>query len=163
MKLAVEAPLWLALIFSLLLIAGAVEDAARLRISNITCLLILTAGIVAIAVVGPELAVWQNLAVFGTLLGLGTLLFAFGKFGGGDVKLFAASGLWFDLEGGLRMLITVLLAGGVLALLILALRMFGWSESARRRLQLLRPKGGIPYGLAIAFGALMTTAVLRVS
>lgn len=161
MNLAAEAPLWLALIFSLLLIAGAVEDAVRLRISNLTSLLILVSGVVGIVVVGPELAVWENLVVFGALLALGTLLFAAKKLGGGDVKLFAVSGLWFDLEGGLRMVITVLLAGGILALLIIALRTIGWSEAARDRVRVLRAGSGIPYGVAIAVGALITTVMLR--
>jgi prepilin peptidase CpaA len=160
-KLAAEAPLWLALIFAVLLVAGAGEDSARLRISNLTCLLILVGAIVAAAILGPELAVWQNLVVFGILLGLGTPLFAAGKLGGGDVKLLAASGLWFDLEGGVLMLVTVLLAGGVLALVVIALRTIGWSEAARGRIQLLRPGAGVPYGVAIAVGTLITTAMLR--
>ncbi len=161
MKLAAEAPLWLALIFALLLLAGAAEDAARLRISNLTCGLIIAAAIVAIAVLGPELAVWKNFAVFAALLAIGTPLFAAGKLGGGDVKLLAASGLWFDIEGGVLMVISVMLAGGVLALTILALRLVGWSDSARRRVQVLRPGAGVPYGVAIAGGALITTALLR--
>ena len=161
MKLAAEAPLWLALIFALLLVAGAAEDAARLRISNLTCGLIIAAAIVAIAVLGPELAVWKNFAMFAALLAIGTPLFAAGKLGGGDVKLLAASGLWFDIEGGVLMVISVMLAGGVLALSILALRLVGWSDSARRRVQVLRRGAGVPYGVAIAGGALITTALLR--
>ncbi len=161
MKLAAEAPLWLALIFALLLVAGAAEDSARLRISNFISLLILVGAIVAVAVAGPETRVWQNLVVFGILLALGTPLFAAGKLGGGDVKLLAASGLWFDLEGGVLMLVTVLLAGGVLALVVIALRTIGWSEAARGRIQLLRPGAGVPYGVAIAVGTLITTAMLR--
>ena len=160
-KLAAEAPLWLALIFAFLLIAGAVEDSARLRISNLTCLLILVGAVVAMAMLGPQWAVWQNLVVFGILLGLGTPLFAAGKFGGGDVKLLAATGLWFDIEGGVLMLVTVLLAGGVLALLVIALRTIGWSDAARGRFQLLRPRAGVPYGVAIAIGTLITTVMLR--
>ena len=65
MRLAAEAPLWLALIFALLLVAAAVEDAARLRISNVICILILGGAFVAIAVTGPVGALWQNIVVFG--------------------------------------------------------------------------------------------------
>ncbi|HUE80077.1 MAG TPA: prepilin peptidase [Sphingomicrobium sp.] len=161
MKLAAEAPLWLALIFALLLVAGAAEDAARLRISNLTCGLILIGAIVAMAVVGPELRVWQNFAVLGFLLAAGTPLFAAGKMGGGDVKLFAASGLWFDIQGGVLLLMSVLISGGVLALVILGLRMIGWSESILARVQVLRARAGIPYGVAIAAGAVIATATLR--
>jgi prepilin peptidase CpaA len=161
MKLAAEAPLWLALIFALLLAAGAAEDAVRMRISNITCGLIFAAAIVAMAVVGPEVRVWQNFVVFAALLAAGTPLFAAGKMGGGDVKLFAASGLWFDIQGGVLLLTSVLIAGGVLALAVLAVRMFNWSEGTLGRVQVLRAGAGIPYGMAVAAGALIATAVLR--
>ena len=161
MNLAVEAPQWLALLFAVLLLAAAVEDAVRLRISNITVLLVIVAAVIAAFVVGPDLALWQNLAVFAALLAVGTPMFAAGKLGGGDVKLLAAVGLWFDLKGALWMLLDVVLAGGVLAILIIALRSLSWSEKIRRRVVLLRPGGGIPYGVAIAAGALIAMGLQR--
>ena len=161
MNLTVEAPRWMALVFTLLLIAAAVEDAVWLRISNITVLLVIVAAIVAAVVVGPAVALWQNLAVFAALLVVGTPMFAAGKLGGGDVKLLAAVGLWFNLKGALWMLLDVVLAGGVLAILIIALRSLGWSEKIRRRVVLLRPGGGIPYGVAIAAGALIAMGLQR--
>lgn len=161
MNLAVLAPQWLALVFSGLLVAAAVEDAVRLRISNITVLLVIVAAVVAAVVLRPALSLWQNLAVFAALLAIGTPLFAAGKLGGGDVKLLAAVGLWFNLKGAFWMLVDVLLAGGVLAILIIALRSLGWSEKIRRRAVILRPGGGIPYGVAIAAGALIAMALQR--
>lgn len=161
MNLAAEAPGWLALVLALLLLAAAAEDAARLRISNVTVVLVVVGAIVAAIAVGPEFRMWQNLAVFAALLAVGTPLFAAGKLGGGDVKLLAATGLWFDLGGALGMLLAVVLAGGVLALLILAVRLFGWSEGVLRRVQVLRPGAGIPYGVAIAAGALIAMALQR--
>ena len=161
MNLAAEAPQWLALIVAVLLLAAAAEDAVRLRISNLIVLLVLVAAIVAIVVIGPELALWQNLAVFLGLLAIGTPMFAAGKLGGGDVKLLAAVGLWFDFTGALQMILAVVLAGGLLALVVLVLRTFGWSEEIRRRIVLLRPGGGIPYGVAIAAGALIAMALQR--
>lgn len=161
MNLAAEASLWLALILAALLIAAAAEDAARLRISNLTCGLIVLAAIATAVIEGPELSLWQNLAIFvGLLLG-GMPLFAAGKLGGGDVKLLASAGLWFDFMSALHMVAAVFIAGGVLALLILALRTIGWGESALRRVQVLRPGGGIPYGVAIATGALISMAIQR--
>jgi prepilin peptidase CpaA len=160
-NLVAEAPAWMALVFAILLIAAGAEDAARLRISNITVLLVIVSAIAAAAVVGLQLSLWQNSAVFAVLLALGTPLFASGKLGGGDVKLLASAGLWFNLGGGLRMVLAVVLAGGLLALLILALRLPNWSENIRRRVVLLRPGGGIPYGVAIAAGALIAMALQR--
>lgn len=161
MNLATEAPQWLALILAILLVVAAAEDAARLRISNITVLLVLVGAVVAAVVAGPEVGLWQNLVVFLALLAVGTPMFAAGKLGGGDVKLLAATGLWFDFRGALWMLIMVALAGGVLALLVLILRMIGWSEGLRQKVVLLRPKAGIPYGVAIAAGSLIAIALQR--
>ena len=162
MNLAVAAPQWLALVFAILMVAAAAEDAVRLRISNITVLLVLIGAVVAAFVAGPEVRLWQNLVVFLALLAVGTPMFAAGKLGGGDVKLLAAVGLWFDFRDALGMLIAVALAGGLLALLVLVVRSIGWSEEMRRRVVLLRPGGGIPYGVAIAAGALIAMALQRI-
>ena len=161
MNLAADAPQWLALIVAILLLAAAAEDAIRLRISNLIVLLVIVAAVVAAVIAGPELALWKNLVVFLGLLAIGTPMFAAGKLGGGDVKLLAAVGLWFDFTGALWMILAVAIAGGLLALVILILRSFGWSEEIRRKVVLLRPGGGIPYGVAIAAGALITMALQR--
>lgn len=161
MNLAVESPAWLATVLAVLLVLAAIEDAVRLRISNLTCALILLAALAAMAVAGPEWALWQNFAVFAALLAIGTPIFAAGKVGGGDIKLLAVTGLWFDVDGALRMILSVLLAGGVLALLILGFRLINWSEAAQKRVHLLRTGGGIPYGVAIAAGGLIALALQR--
>ena len=161
MNLTAEAPQWLALILAILLIAAALEDAVRLRISNLTVGLVLVAAIVAAITVGFDLRLWQNLVVFLVLLAVGTPMFAAGRLGGGDVKLLASVGLWFDFAGAVWLLVAVALAGGVLALLILLIRSINWSEEIRRRVVLLRPGGGIPYGVAIAAGALIAMAFQR--
>jgi prepilin peptidase CpaA len=160
-NLAADAPQWLALVVAVLLLAAAAEDAVRLKISNLIVLLVLVAAVAATIIAGPQLALWKNLVVFLGLLAIGTPMFAAGKLGGGDVKLLAAVGLWFDFTGALWMILAVVLAGGLLALVVLILRAFGWSEEMRRRVVLLRPRGGIPYGVAIAAGALITMALQR--
>jgi prepilin peptidase CpaA len=161
MNLVFDSPQWLVLVLSLLLVAAAVEDAVRLKISNLTSLAVMAGAIVAAFIEGIEAEVWENLVVFAVLLAIGTPLFAAGKLGGGDVKLLAVSGLWFDIMGALEMLVYVFLAGGVLALVILMLRMFAWSETARQRVHLLKPGGGIPYGVAISTGMLIAIAMIR--
>ncbi len=161
MNLAIAAPSWLAMLFVALLVLAALEDVWRLRISNWICAAIIVAAFVAVILAGPVADLWQNVAVFAALLAAGTLLFAYGKMGGGDVKLLAASGLWFDLAGAGRMIVAVMLAGGVVAILVLILRTMQWSQSARERIAILRPKGGIPYGVAIAGGGLAALALGR--
>ena len=161
MNLIVLSPIWLAWIFAGLLTAAAIEDAIRLRISNLLVLAVLVAAIVAMFVAGPTIALWQNFAVLLGLLIVGTPLFAAGKMGGGDVKLLAAAGLWFDLRGALMMIGSVLVAGGILALIIIVVRLFGWSDAMRDRIHLLKRGGGIPYGVAISAGALIAATVIR--
>jgi prepilin peptidase CpaA len=67
-----------------------------------------------------------------------------GMMGGGDVKLAAALALWFSPAGTVKFLVLMSLAGGVLTLGIV-----GWHYAQKRE---GRPE--IPYGVAIAFGAL---------
>jgi prepilin peptidase CpaA len=76
------------------------------------------------------------------------LAFFAGMMGGGDVKLAAALGLWFPPAATVKFLVLMSLAGGVLTLAVL-----GWHRLKRRE---GRPE--IPYGVAIAFGALAILA-----
>ena len=107
----------------------------------------------SLGVVGISLAV--GLAV----LVLAAGMFALGWIGGGDAKLMAAASLWLGLKGLAPFVLYTGLAGGALALILLALRS-AWpaadsalvaSAWARR---LATPGESAPYGVAIAVGAL---------
>jgi prepilin peptidase CpaA len=135
--------LWLLAILFAAMAAAAVEDFLRLRISNITCAAVLVAALIAMGLEGFPLVLWQNALVFVFLLICGTLLFMAGKIGGGDVKLFAVLGLWVDLATGVWLLATSLIAGGVLALIYIAVRQVRGGRKSK----------GIPYGLALVAGA----------
>jgi prepilin peptidase CpaA len=154
LNLVVAAPLWLVAVLGCAMLAAAVEDAARYRISNITSLVVLGGAICAAIIEGPSSALWQNGVVFLVILVLGTAAFAAGLLGGGDVKLFAATALWFDLSSAVWFVAFVFIAGGVVAVLYLATRP-------------LRNRGGkrkntrVPYGVAIALGALAMMLVDR--
>ncbi len=90
------------------------------------------------------------------LFAAGTVLFALGLWGGGDVKLLAACGLWTGLAGLPRFLLVMALAGGVLALLVLAARRLAAlspAASAPWRQRLLETTH-LPYGVAIAIAGL---------
>ena len=98
------------------------------------------------------LAPWPGMAV---QIAAGAIVFALlagafyaGMMGGGDVKLAAALALWFSPGGTVKFLVLMSLAGGVLTLLLVA-----WHRARRRE---GRPQ--IPYGVAIAFGALVILA-----
>lgn len=153
MNLDLLAPEWAVIALMSLLAAAAVQDALQLRISNLLSGAVLLLAVVVIFVVGPEVRLWENLVVFVATLAVGTFLFSRGGLGGGDVKLLAATGLWFDLEGAFRFLVSTAIAGGLVALIIILIRQFGWSDAAKERYVTLRHRGGIPYGIAIAAGA----------
>jgi prepilin peptidase CpaA len=79
-----------------------------------------------------------------------------GWLGGGDAKLLAAASLWVGPAGAAPFVVFTALAGGALALALMAARTVAappekGPEWLRRA---LTPKGDIPYGVAIAAGAL---------
>jgi prepilin peptidase CpaA len=103
---------------------------------------------------------WQDIlshmSAGAALLLVGILLFSFGWLGGGDAKLLAATSLWLGFDHLLMFLTYTAAFGGALALAILAYRgapagalpLPGWAAR-------LHTKGeGMPYGVAIAAGAL---------
>jgi prepilin peptidase CpaA len=90
----------------------------------------------------------------GVLIG-GAALFAAGLLGGGDVKLAAATTVWIGAEALPEFLAVTALAGGLLALGILAGRALRRCVG-RRRSAMAAPT--VPYGVAIAAGALWTLA-----
>jgi prepilin peptidase CpaA len=149
LNLVVAAPIWLLAVLACAMIAAAIEDAARFRISNLTSLVVLAGAFAAAAIEGPSSALWQNGAVFVVILVLGTAAFSAGVLGGGDVKLFAATGLWFDLRSALSFVVLVFLSGGVVAIGYLLSRLF--RGGARGGMKEKR----VPYGIAIALGALI--------
>lgn len=127
--------------------AAAIQDALRFRISNLTSLVVLAGAIAAAAIAGPSWSLWQNATVLAVILALGTVAFSAGWLGGGDVKLLAAAGLWFDLRSALWFLAVVFISGGVVAICYLLTRPFRRSAAAGKMGK------RVPYGVAIAIGA----------
>lgn len=155
MNLIVDAPLWLIALLAVSLVAAAIEDAVRLRISNLTCLAVFITALIAMAIRGFPAELWQNVIVFALLLLCGTAAFAARLLGGGDIKLLAAVGLWMSFPAAVWLLAAVFMSGGVLAVLFILAR------PMRRSASKLRGKhagSGIPYGLAIVAGAFLVFA-----
>jgi prepilin peptidase CpaA len=157
MNLLSSAPAWLAGLLYFLLVVAALQDGWKMRISNWVSGAIAVGAFAAVAMDGPIVGLWQNLALFAAMLVIGTFLFARSWMGGGDVKLLAAGALWCDFSTGLKMLVAVALAGGVETVLILLSRGFNWSDRTLERVEFLRRRGGIPYGIAIAAGLILVT------
>lgn len=155
MNLATLAPDWLALLLIAALLAAATEDAWRLQISNRICLAVAIGAILCALIVGPDVGLWKNALLTVATLAVGTVLFARGAMGGGDVKLLAALSLWFDLAAGWRMMVAVALVGGVEVAVVTILRKLPWPNHWRDRIALLRASRELPYGIAIAVGGLL--------
>jgi prepilin peptidase CpaA len=105
-----------------LLLAAALSDVTRYRIPNAIVYAIAAAFAVgAIANFAWPAIVWPVLAGVAMFL-LGAVLFAFGLFGGGDVKLVAAMALWTGFADLPRFLLIMGAAGGLLGLVLLLKR-----------------------------------------
>jgi len=144
MNLLRDAPLWAQLLLVAIMLGAAVQDIARRQIPNWLCLAVMLAAISSAIVIGPTLALWQNALCFALLLALGTPLFAAKWLGGGDVKFIASVGLWSNFAVILPLIAFILIGGGLLAAISLAVRR---GRAAHRE------KKGVPYGVAIALGA----------
>jgi len=99
----------------------------------------------------------KHLAAGVLMLVLGGLLFIPGWFGGGDGKLMAAIGLWIGADNLLDYMLYVALAGGLIGLALCCVRAAPLPRALLGEvwaLRLHRPGAGIPYGLALAAGAL---------
>ena len=114
--------------------------------------------VAAVASGAPWSVLGLNLAVGVGGLVVGMALVTRGWIGGGDAKLFAAAALWLGLPALLTYAAVTCVAGGALALLLLSLRGAwlrplvlmgpGWFT------RLAEPGENVPYGVAIAVGAL---------
>ena len=161
MNLLSSAPAWLAALLYVLLAIAAIQDGWRMKISNWVSGAIAIGAFVAVALDGPIVGLWQNLALFAGVLVVGTFMFGRNWMGGGDVKLLAAGALWCNFSAGWKMLVAVALAGGIETIFILLARGFNWSDRALERVEFLRRRGGVPYGIAIAAGLILVTWWLR--
>jgi prepilin peptidase CpaA len=136
---------------------AAIYDATTLTIPNwISVALVGLFPIVAVCSGTDFTAVGIHLVIgFGALLA-GMILFAFNLIGGGDAKFFAAVSLFVGLSDLASYVVIVVFAGGALALLIVgAKRLDVFGVSMDWFLARTRNGSVIPYGIAIAFGALM--------
>ena len=150
-------------LFAALVIGAAVRDLASFTIPNWISIALAAAFAPAALLVGvplPDIGV--SLAVGAGMLVVGAGMFAMGWIGGGDAKLMAAAALWVGLRGLAPFAIYTALAGGLLALALVALRSAwlrplaaagpGWTQ------RLATPGEAAPYGVAIAVGALAAFA-----
>ncbi|MEN5147431.1 A24 family peptidase [Brevundimonas diminuta] len=140
-------------------VVAALHDVVTMKIPNwISGLLIISFFPAAFMMGLPlgDVGVSTGLAVAALLVGMG--MFAMNWIGGGDAKLLAASMLWMGASAGLPFVLYTAIAGGGFCLMLMTARSHlpffaqtgpGWV------VRLMQPKGDIPYGVAIAIGALL--------
>lgn len=147
------------LVFPLLILIAALCDATSYTIPNWVSLALLAIFPLAALAMGLPLAdVGLQLGLGAAALVAAMAMFALGWIGGGDAKLFAAAALWLGWPAILSFLAVTGVAGGALAVGLLALR----APALRHHLaagpawfvRLAEPGENVPYGVAIAVGAL---------
>jgi prepilin peptidase CpaA len=100
----------------------------------------------------------SHLGAGGGVLTVAFACFAMGWIGGGDAKLAAAAALWFGFGHLMNYLVYASLFGGALTLLLLEFRQWPLPYAFAGQTWLLRlhaKDSGIPYGIALAIGALV--------
>jgi prepilin peptidase CpaA len=153
------AELLVLLVLPALLAVAAGWDVASYTIPNALSLALVASFVVFALAAGMAGASFGMHAAAGVVgLAAGFTLFAAGVVGGGDAKLFAATSLWLGFGDLVSYALYASLLGGGLTLGLLMMRQIPLPQPLARQPWLLRlhdAKAGIPYGAALAAGALV--------
>jgi prepilin peptidase CpaA len=147
------------LLFPALMAFAAASDLFTMTISNRVSLA-LTAGFLILAFAGGMdlTQILSHICAGATVLAFAFGCFAMGWVGGGDAKVAATAALWFGFGHLMNYLLYASVFGGVLTLLLLQLRQWPLPYALTGQAWLMRlhaKDSGIPYGIALAIGALM--------
>lgn len=150
---------------AVLLVGAAVQDLRTMHIANGFALAIVGLFVVfaAAGLVSGRLSVAAlgvAVACAALVFAVGVAAFAAGALGGGDAKLLAAASLFAGPARLVDFLVLTALAGGVLAIAVLAGAWIGQPEGAGRAPLRARLRHSLPYGPAIAAGGLWLAASL---
>ena len=149
----------------LLLVYVAIVDIATRLIRNEICLALALLGIAS--QIASPMQVAESLIAAAILLLLLLVIYQRGWIGGGDVKLLVALAIGLPLMGVIQLLTITALAGGVLALAHLMMRVLPYPKLAPTGSSLVRRvyaverwrnlrHAPLPYGVAIACGGIWT-------
>lgn len=164
------AELFLLIVLPVLLAAAAGWDLASFTIPNFLQLAIIAAfAVFAMAIGIPVSELGGHLLAAFIALAIGFTLFALGYVGGGDAKLFAVIALWFGFRDLANFALVASLMGGGLTLMMITIRRMPLPALLAGQAWIARlhdEKAGIPYGVALAAGALAIlphTAIFRMA
>ncbi len=151
---------YLLLIFPAAMAFAAMLDLFTMTIPNKISLVLLGSFLVIAPLTGmPWDQFFVHLGIGLAVLVVGFVLFALGFLGGGDAKLLAAATLWIGYNDLLMYLVYAAYIGAVLAIAIVIYRGMlppRWALKLGWAMRLYNKKEGIPYGIALAGGALLT-------
>lgn len=148
-------------VFPFCMVFAAVSDTLSMTIANRVSVILVVTFAVAAPLTGMD---WTNygghFAAAASVLAVTFVMFAIGGMGGGDAKLMAATALWMGLNFNLLVyLVTSAFLGGMLTLLILYYRkspLADWTGGNMFLRHFANPTGGVPYGVALGVGGLLT-------
>ena len=149
------------MLFPLVMILAGAGDVMTRRIPN--SLIIGAAALFLPAALVTGMPLWimsLHVATAAVLLLFGFGLFSFGVIGGGDAKMMAAAGLWLGFPCSILFVTFSALAGGILAAAIglwFLVTMEGGIHSAWFDKAVAPLKPSVPYGFALAAGAILAT------
>ena len=147
------------LLFPALMAFAAASDLLTMTISNRVSLA-LSAGflVLALATGMGSGEILSHAAAGALVLALAFGCFAMGWVGGGDAKIASAAALWFGFAHLMNYLLYASLFGGALTLLLLQFRQWPLPFALTGQAWLIKlheKESGIPYGIALAIGALL--------
>lgn len=146
-------------LFPALMAFAAASDLFTMTISNRVSILLAAAFLVLAVAAGMAPAdILSHLGAGALVLAVAFGCFAMGWVGGGDAKVAAAAALWFGFGHLLNYLLYASLFGGALTILLLQMRQWPLPSALTGQTWLLRlhaKESGIPYGIALAIGALL--------
>src|SRR6202140_3015862 len=147
------------LLFPALMAFAAASDLFTMTISNRVSLA-LVAGFLALALISDMglTDILSHLGAGAAVLAVAFACFAMGWVGGGDAKVAAAAALWFGFAHLMNYLVYASLFGGALTSRLLQGPQWPLPHPPAGRawvLKLQAKESGIPYGIALAIGALM--------
>jgi prepilin peptidase CpaA len=147
------------LLFPALMAFAAASDLFTMTISNRVSILLAAAFLVLALASGMAPSdILSHIGAGALVLAIAFGCFAMGWVGGGDAKVAAAAALWFGFGHLMNYLLYASLFGGVLTILLLQMRQWPLPYALTGQPWLLRlhaKESGIPYGIALAIGALM--------
>jgi prepilin peptidase CpaA len=147
------------MLFPALMAFAAASDLFTMTISNRVSLALVAGFVVLALLTGMGLHdILSHVGAGAVVLTVAFACFAMGWVGGGDAKVAAGAALWFGFGHLLDYLVYASLFGGGLTLLLLQFRQWPLPYPLAGQAWLLKlhaKESGIPYGIALAIGALM--------